>query len=56
MEAAAKYGDLTPKALEQKIRELETRMQQHAQNLEFEEASGVRDQIHALREQFIAVS
>ncbi|BAE74182.1 UvrABC system protein B [Sodalis glossinidius str. 'morsitans'] len=56
MEAAAKYGDLTPKALEQKIRELETRMQQHAQNLEFEEAASVRDQIHALREQFIAVS
>lgn len=56
MESAAKYGDLTPKALEQKIRELETRMQQHAQNLEFEEAASVRDQIHALREQFIAVS
>lgn len=56
MEAAAKYGDVTPKTLEQKIRELETRMQQYAQNLEFEEAASVRDQIHALREQFIAVS
>ncbi|WMQ73809.1 MAG: UvrABC system protein B [Sodalis sp.] len=56
MEAATKCGDLTPKTLERKIRELETRMQQHAQNLEFEKAASIRDQVRALREQFIAVS
>ena len=31
-------------------------MQQHAQNLEFEEAARVRDQLHELRELFIAAS
>ncbi|TKI07408.1 excinuclease ABC subunit B [Martelella alba] len=56
MEAAAQYGNMTPKALEQKIRELEAKMLAHAQNLEFEQAATVRDEIHALREQFIAVS
>lgn len=56
MEAAAQYGDMTPKAVEQKIRELENKMQQHAQNLEFEQAANLRDEIHALREHFILVS
>lgn len=55
-EPAAEYMALTPKALEQKIRELESQMMTHAQNLEFEEAAILRDQIHALREQFIAAS
>lgn len=55
-EPAAEYHALTPKALEQKIRELEGQMLTHAQNLEFEEAAALRDQIHALREQFIAAS
>lgn len=31
-------------------------MQQHAQNLEFEEAANVRDKLHELRELFIAAS
>ncbi|TCV98052.1 excinuclease ABC subunit UvrB [Biostraticola tofi] len=56
MEAAAQYGNLTPKLVEQKIRELEAKMQQHAQNLEFEEAARMRDEIHAMREHFILVS
>ncbi|WP_440863879.1 excinuclease ABC subunit UvrB [Symbiopectobacterium purcellii] len=55
-EPAAEYMVLTPKALEQKIRELEGQMITHAQNLEFEEAAALRDQIHALRERFIAAS
>ncbi|MEP9310912.1 NAD-dependent epimerase/dehydratase family protein, partial [Enterobacter cloacae] len=33
------YVALTPKALQQKIHELEAQMMQHAQNLEFEEAA-----------------
>jgi excinuclease ABC subunit B len=55
-ESAARYQHLTPKALEQKIRELEGQMYSHAQNLEFEQAAAVRDEIHQLREQFIAIS
>ncbi|UVK78908.1 MAG: excision nuclease subunit B [Sodalis sp. Ffu] len=53
MESMAKYGDMTPKELKQKIRELEISMQNYAQNLEFEEAASVRDQIHLLRKQSI---
>ena len=48
--------DMTPKALQQKIHELEGQMMQHAQNLEFEEAATIRDQLHQLRELFIAAS
>ena len=40
--------DMTPKALQQKIHELEGQMMQHAQNLEFEEAAQIRDQLHQL--------
>ncbi|NKI73306.1 excinuclease ABC subunit B [Dickeya sp. CFBP 2040] len=55
-EPTARYQQLSPKALDQKIRELESQMLAHAQNLEFEEAARLRDEIHALREQFIAAS
>ncbi len=48
--------NLTPKALDQKIRDLEAQMYTHAQNLEFEQAAALRDEIHQLREQFIAIS
>jgi excinuclease ABC subunit B len=47
---------LSPKALQQKIAELEAQMMQHAQNLEFEAAAEVRDRLHQLRELFISVS
>lgn len=47
---------LTPKALQQKIHELEGQMMQHAQNPEFEEAAQIRDQLHQLRDLFIAAS
>ncbi|MBF4663749.1 UvrB/UvrC motif-containing protein, partial [Cronobacter malonaticus] len=47
---------LTPKALQQKIHQLEAQMVQHAQNLEFEEAAQLRDKLHQLRELFIAAS
>ncbi|MGL5500769.1 MAG: UvrB/UvrC motif-containing protein, partial [Plesiomonas shigelloides] len=39
-----------------KMRELEQQMYQHAQNLEFEEAAAIRDQLQALREAFIKTS
>lgn len=53
--SAEQYQHLTPKALEQKIHQLEATMYSHAQNLEFEQAAAVRDQIQQLRAQFIAL-
>lgn len=50
------YQSLPPKALDQKIRELEAKMYTYAQNLEFEQAADLRDQVHQLRQQFIAIS
>ncbi|MCY4045655.1 MAG: excinuclease ABC subunit UvrB [Cellvibrionales bacterium] len=41
---------LSPKELEHRIEELEKQMQQHAMNLEFEEAAKTRDQLHQLKE------
>lgn len=55
-DGGASLQNLTPKALDQKIRDLEAQMYTHAQNLEFEQAAALRDQIHQLREQFIAIS
>ncbi|AEW44680.1 excinuclease ABC subunit B [Serratia symbiotica str. 'Cinara cedri'] len=43
----------TPAMLEHKIRKLEDQMYSHAQNLEFEEASLLRDEIRHLRADFI---
>jgi len=56
MEAANHYQALTPQALEQKIHELEAKMYICAQNLEFEQAASLRDQVHRMREQLIAMS
>ncbi|MEG0278872.1 MAG: excinuclease ABC subunit UvrB [Morganella sp. (in: enterobacteria)] len=50
------YQRLSPKELELKIQELEAQMYRHAQDLEFELAGAVRDQLQALRMQFIANS
>lgn len=55
-ERSADYQVLTPKALEQKIRTMESQMYQHAQNLEFEQAAALRDELQQLRQQFIALS
>ncbi|AFJ47702.1 excinuclease ABC subunit UvrB [Shimwellia blattae] len=56
--AAASSEDraLSPKALQQRIAGLEAQMFEHAKNLEFEEAARLRDELHALRELFIAAS
>ena len=47
---------LTPKALQQKIQQLEAQMLKHAQNLEFEEAAQLRDKLQQLRALFISSS
>lgn len=55
-EESATYQVLTPQQLEKEIGKLEAAMYQHAQNLEFELAAQKRDEIHQLRQQFIANS
>ncbi|HDZ3711719.1 TPA: excinuclease ABC subunit UvrB [Vibrio cholerae] len=55
-EELAAYQVLTPQQLEKEISKLEAAMYQHAQNLEFELAAQKRDEIHQLRQQFIANS
>ncbi len=50
-ETGPDYAALSPNALATTLRKLETQMYRHAQNLEFEEAAAVRDQIHRIREQ-----
>ena len=49
-EAEAGYEALGPAQLAKAIGELEKQMFQHAENLEFEEAARVRDQIEKLKD------
>ena len=53
-EPQADYHALTPEQIAAKIKQLETQMYKHAQDLEFEDAARVRDEIHKLREQSLA--
>jgi excinuclease ABC subunit B len=50
-EEAEDYRSLTTEQIAARIKKLEAQMYKHAQDLEFEEAARVRDQIHRLREQ-----
>jgi excinuclease ABC subunit B len=50
-EEAADYRSLTPDQIGARIKKLEAQMYKHAQDLEFEEAARVRDEIHRAREQ-----
>jgi excinuclease ABC subunit B len=50
-EEAADYAGLSTKEVAATLKKLETRMYKHAQNLEFEDAARLRDQIHQLRDQ-----
>jgi excinuclease ABC subunit B len=49
-EEAAEYETMAPDLVAKKIAQLEKRMYQHAQDLEFEEAAAVRDEIERIRE------
>jgi excinuclease ABC subunit B len=42
---------MTPQQISAKIRQLETQMYKHAQDLEFEDAARLRDELHRIREQ-----
>jgi excinuclease ABC subunit B len=56
-EAEADYAALThPDEIAHEIAKLEKLMLEHARNLEFEQASAVRDRMAALRQRFIALS
>ena len=52
-EPSAVYQPKSAKEFEQQVKKLEQQMYQHAQNLEFEQAAAVRDELHKLRERFI---
>lgn len=49
------YNSLNPVALKAKIDQLEKKMVEHAHNLEFEEAANLRDLIHELRKNVLAL-
>lgn len=55
-EEGANYRSMTPQQLDKEVKKLETQMYQHAKDLEFELAAQVRDEIEALRGQFITNS
>ena len=50
-EQATGYAARSPKDAAREIERLEKKMLEHAQNLEFEEAARLRDEVHRLREQ-----
>ena len=47
------YRGISPEAAAAAMRKLEARMYRHAENLEFEQAASLRDEIHRLREHMI---
>ncbi|MBS0486736.1 MAG: excinuclease ABC subunit UvrB [Proteobacteria bacterium] len=49
-EEAANYAALSPEKLAAELKRIEAQMYKHAQNLEFEDAARLRDQLHQLRE------
>jgi len=54
-EKKSDYATLNPEALKAKIAELEKEMYEHAHQLEFEEAARLRDLIHELQKNVIAL-
>ena len=49
-EEVAEYAGLSPEQLAREVRKLEKQMQQHARDLEFEEAAKLRDRIRLIQE------
>jgi excinuclease ABC subunit B len=54
-ESTAQYQVLTVDEIDKEVQQLEQKMLDHAQNLEFEQAAAVRDKISALRQQQLSV-
>jgi len=55
-EEVAEYAGMPPEKLARKLRQLEKQMYQHAQNLEFEDAARLRDQIRHIRESTLEIT
>ena len=55
-EEVIEYGSMTPEQLTKKIAYMEQQMYQHAQNLEFEEAAKLRDEINKVQESNMGLS
>ncbi len=55
-EPEAEYHLMTPAQISKRIDQMEARMYKHAQDLEFEEAGKLRDEIRNLREQTLRLS
>lgn len=54
-EERARYEAMDEKSLAKEIRQIEKRMQEHARNLEFEEAAAARDELFRLRKRAFGV-
>ncbi len=54
-EEAIEYAAMSPAEVMKRIRQLEQKMYQHAQDLEFEEAARLRDEIDRVRENMLGV-
>jgi excinuclease ABC subunit B len=55
-ETAAEYARLSPEQVDKKIKQLQKQMYAHAENLEFEEAARLRDEIRGLSENRLEIS
>ena len=55
-ESTQAYAQLSARQLNAKLKQLETRMYEHARDLEFEEAARVRDEISDIKEQYFRTS
>ncbi len=54
-EGTAEYRDMQPQQLSKHLKRLEREMDEHAQNLEFEEAAQKRDEIRRIREEALGM-
>ncbi len=55
-EEMAEYAQLSPEELSRRINQLEKEMHQHAQNLEFEEAAKLRDQVKRMQDSSLGLA
>jgi excinuclease ABC subunit B len=55
-EEAAEYAALSPQEIAKRIKQLEQKMYQHAQDLEFEEAARLRDDIEHIRSNLLGMA
>jgi excinuclease ABC subunit B len=55
-EESGDYRITDPRKLGQRIKKLEQQMYKHSQNLEFEQAAAIRDQLKKLRERSMELS